>query len=44
MIKNFLVRADDSNIGMCAILLQLNNKDEKVLMQRASKKFTPAGD
>jgi len=28
MIKNFLVRADDINIGMCAVLLQLNNKDE----------------
>ena len=39
--KEFLLRTDASNLGMGAVLLQKNGKDEWVPVQWASKKFTP---
>lgn len=39
--KEFLLRTDASKIGMGAVLLQKNIKEEWVPVQWASKKFTP---
>lgn len=39
--KEFLLRTDASNLGMGAVLLQKNYKEEWVPVQWASKKFTP---
>ncbi|WUR03409.1 reverse transcriptase [Vairimorpha necatrix] len=39
--KEFLSRTDASNIGMGAVLMQKNEKEERVPVQWASKKFTP---
>lgn len=39
--KEFLLRTDASDLGMGAVLLQKNSKEEWVPVQWASKKFTP---
>lgn len=39
--KEFLLRTDASNVGMGAVLMQRNEKNEWVPVQWASKKFTP---
>lgn len=40
--ERILLRTDASNIGIGAVLLQKDNKEEWVPVQWASKKFTPA--
>ncbi|KAF9756190.1 Transposon Tf2-9 polyprotein, partial [Nosema granulosis] len=39
--KEFLLRTDASNIGMGAVLMQKNERNQWVPVQWASKKFTP---